>query len=214
VIISKTGSDYKPVPAGTYTACCIRVIDLGTQISSFNGKAQRKVLFTWEIPEVEVETDDGPMPALISTRYTASLHEKAALRKVLESWRGKAFTADELQGFDLKNILGASCLMGIIHNDSDGTTYANVSSVMALPKGMPKITPAHPLINFSLDEFNEGVFDMLSPKMQETIKESPEYKRATGQIVDDPSPHGGGGDGGFGMDPSDEIPFVSRFSIT
>jgi len=213
MIISNSGTDYKPVPAGTYAACCIRVIDLGTQVSAYNGKAQRKVLFTWEIPEVEVETDDGPMPALISNRYTASLHEKATLRAVLQSWRGKPFTKEELDGFDLKNIVGATCLLGVIHKESDGNTYANVSSIMALPKGMAKITPAHPLINFSLDEFNESILAMLSPKMQETIKDSPEYKRATGQIVDEPPTGGGGGDGFDNFEPDSEIPFLTRYSL-
>lgn len=201
MIISNSGTDYKPVPAGSYTAVCIRVIDLGTQISTYNQKAQRKVLFTWEIPEIEIETDNGPMPATISSRYTASLHEKAALRKVLESWRGRPFTADELTGFDLKNILGASCLMGVIHNENGGTTYANVSSVMALPKGMPKLTPQHTLINFSLDEFNEALFDSLSPRVKETIAQAPEYKLATGQEVETGDQHYSA------PDLDDEIPF-------
>ena len=121
MIISNSGTDYKPVPAGTYAACCIRVIDLGTQVSAYNGKAQRKVLFTWEIPEVEVETDDGPMPALISNRYTASLHEKATLRAVLQSWRGKPFTKEELDGYDLKKIVGATSLLGVIHKENFGS---------------------------------------------------------------------------------------------
>ena len=38
-------------------------------------------------------------PFLVRRRYTASLHEKSALRKDLESWRGRAFTNVELDGF-------------------------------------------------------------------------------------------------------------------
>jgi len=207
MIISKTGSDYKPVPAGTYIACCVRIVDLGTQISTYNGKAQRKVLFTWEIPEVEAETDDGPMPAMISTSYTASLHEKAALRKVLESWRGKPFTADELTGFDLKSVLGASCLMGVIHNEHEGTMYANVSSVMALPKGTAKVAPVHPLVNFSLDEFDEGVFEGLSPKLKEKISVTREYYRATGQEVLEDEPLANRPFAPDPVDLDDSIPF-------
>jgi len=38
---------------------------------------------------------------MISKRYTMSLGEQSTLRKDLESWRGKKFTPEELQGFDL-----------------------------------------------------------------------------------------------------------------
>ena len=36
--------------------------------------------------------------------YTLCLHERAALRKDLESWRGRKFTEQELDGFDLEKL--------------------------------------------------------------------------------------------------------------
>lgn len=204
--VSASGSDYKPVPEGTYVATCVRVIDLGTQVTTYKGadKTQHKVLVSWEVPEVRAEDRDGnDMPAMISTRYTASLHEKAALRRDLEAWRGRRFTDDELRGFDMKNILGQPCQVQILHTERDGTTYGNVSAIMALPKGMPKPAPEHSLINFSLEagEFSKEIYEMLSEKMQEQIAKSPEYKVATGQAI--PS-QGGGGDGDYA---GADIPF-------
>lgn len=211
MIISSSGSDFKPIDAGTYTAVCVRVIDLGTQTSAFNGKQQRKLLLSWEVPDVIVETkDNGPMPAMISSSYTASLNEKATLRGVLKSWRGRDFTADELKGFDLKNVLGAACLISVVHSE-DGQ-YANVEAVMALPKGAPKPKATHDLINFDLDAFDPATLDKLSPKLREKIMDSPEYKAATAGPED--SFRGGTADGFSGgaddyPDDRDPIPFIT-----
>lgn len=189
MIVSSTGGDFKPIPEGTYIALCVRVIDLGTQISSFQGadKLQRKVLIAWEVPDEMVEFDGEKRPALIMQRYTASLSDKATLRKHLEAWRGRRFTEEELRGFDLKNVLGKGCQIQVLH--SENGAYANVAAIMALPKGVPAPDPHHPLVHFSLDEgeFSEGIYDGLSDKLKAQIASSPEYKARTGQMPERPS---------------------------
>ncbi len=61
------------------------------------------------------------------------------MRKDLESWRGRKFTQQELQGFDVETIIGVPCLLNIIQEDKGGETYANVASIMRLPKGLPAL---------------------------------------------------------------------------
>lgn len=204
MIVSSSGGDFKPIPEGTYVATCVRVIDLGTQITTFKGadKLQRKVLIAWEVPDEIVEFDGEKRPALIMSRYTASLSDKANLRKHLEAWRGRRFTDDELRGFDLKNVLGKPCQIQVLHSE-DGA-YANVASIMALPKGSAPPEIHHPLVHFSLDdgEFSEGVYELLSEKLQQQIAQSPEYKARTGQAV-----QRGGPSEDFSADLDDEIPF-------
>ena len=56
-------------------------------------------------------------PAAISKEFTLSLHERANLRRVLISWRGRQFTAEELGGFELANVLGANAMLNVVHND-------------------------------------------------------------------------------------------------
>lgn len=144
--IIATGGDaksYAPAPEGVHQAVCADVIDLGMVLSSFvddktgQPKQQHKVNVVWQIGD---KRDDGKRHQLYK-RYTLSLHEKAALRHDLESWRGKAFTFDELAGFDVEKLIGANCLINVQHRKSkDGTrTYANVVAVMPLVKGMPKM---------------------------------------------------------------------------
>jgi hypothetical protein len=144
MIVSSSGGDFKPIPEGAYIATCVRLIDLGTQITTFQGadKLQRKVLIAWEVPDEMVEYDGETRPALIMQRYTASLSDKANLRQHLEAWRGRRFTDDELRGFDLKNVLGKPCQIQVLHSE-DGA-YANIAAIMALPKGLPAPDIYHP----------------------------------------------------------------------
>jgi hypothetical protein len=141
--IIATGGDSKtftPAPEGTHQAVCVDVIDKGMLPNKFKeGALQRKVDIAWEIDEVR---DDGKR-FVVYKRYTLSLNEKANLRHDLESWRGRAFTFDELAGFDVETVKAANCLVNIQHKKSqDGSrTYANVISIAPLIKGMKKIAP-------------------------------------------------------------------------
>jgi hypothetical protein len=138
-IMASAGPSFTPAPAGTHAAVCVDVVDLGVVETNWQGKVTRKhkVSIVWQIDE---DRDDGK-PFAVRKRYTLSLHEKAALRKDLESWRGRAFTEEELQGFDLENLLRIGCLLNIIHASKDGQTYSNVASIMKLPKGMQAPEP-------------------------------------------------------------------------
>lgn len=146
--IIATGSDTKtfaPAPEGVHQACCVDVIDLGLVETGFKDektgqpKWQHKINVVWQIADLR---DDGKRFQLYK-RYTLSLHEKAALRHDLESWRGKAFSFEELAGFDVEKLIKANCLINVQHRKSkDGTkTYANVVAVMPLVKGMAKMEP-------------------------------------------------------------------------
>ena len=171
-----TTDEYNPPEAGTFTARCASLIDLGTQATEWEGKAKtaHKVLLSFEITDSENRRADGS-PHLLSKRFTASLHAKAGLRKFLESWRGRPFTPEELAGFDLKNILGLHCLIGIVHETKGDKTYANISSVMKLPKGMPAGAAELDPVAFDLAAPNWQVFAGLSSRLQGQIAESPEY---------------------------------------
>lgn len=179
-ISASGGTDFEIHPAGVVAARCIRLIELGTQESEYLGQKKRakKVMLAFETSAMMTEGEFSGKPFLMTTRYTASLHEKAALRKILKGWRGRDFTDIELDGFDLKNVLGKNCMINVVHNDSGDKTYANIDSIMPLPAGMiaPKVNP---LVHFDLDEFDKDVFGALSKSLQETISKSPEYIKLT-----------------------------------
>jgi len=178
--IPKPQGNYKPVPQGNHIAVCYRVIDLGTQRSEFKGteKFLRKILISWEIPD---ELMDDGRPFTIGQRFTWSMHEKATLRHVLESWRGKAFTDEDFDGpnaFDIANVIGKGCMLNVVHSVNGEKTYANIKSVAKLPKGVEAPSPANPrnYVWLTKEEFAQKNFDDLSDSLKETIIQSPEFK--------------------------------------
>lgn len=171
MIVSETSTEFEKVSEGTHGAICCRLIDLGTQENGggFPGKS-RKILVGWEIPN---ETDSDGNSLQVASRYTLSLGEKANLRKDLESWRAKKFTADELKGFDLRALLGAPCLLTVVHSD-DGK-YANVQSVTKLPQGMAINPPRNEHEYFSWNSPDWDVFEGFSERLKERLEATPEY---------------------------------------
>jgi hypothetical protein len=179
------GGDFVQVPAGNHIAVCYRLIDLGTQFVEWKGvkKTQRKVLISWELPnELMPDGEYAGQPFTIGRRYTWSMSDKANLRHDLESWRGKSFTDDDFEGpnrFNAKNIIGKPCMLSIVQETKEGgSTYSNIKSVAAMPKGMTAPAPVNKPVYFSLerDLFDGVVLESLSDKLKAIIKETPEYK--------------------------------------
>jgi len=210
------GGDFTPPPAGTHLAVCYRLIDLGTQLQEYQGqtKTQRKIMLSWELSEERM--DDGK-PFMVSQRYTYSSHEKSTLRQHLEAWRGARFKDSDfgVGGFDIRNILGKGCLLSIIHTEKDGKTYANISSLSKLPKGMTAPSPENEIVYLSLEpgEFKREVFEALSEGVKNIIRKSPEFALVAGgarpAYDDAPLPDNYPGDNGGHHDASfdDPIPF-------
>lgn len=175
--------DFEQAPAGTHIARCVRLIDLGTQYGDYQGKptAARKIVVTWELPNaLMTEGEFAGKPFLVGKWYTASIGEKANLRKDLVNWRGREFTEEELKGFEVKKLLGVSCMLSLTPNEKG---KVRVTGVMKPPAG----TTCPPQINantyFSLerDEFSQAVFDGLSEYWQTEIKKSPEWADLQGK---------------------------------
>lgn len=185
-----TESNFAPVPAGTHLGICYRVIDLGTQSTTYKGESKQahKVLVSWEIPEEKME--DG-RPFMISQSYTWSMHEKATLRKSLEAWRGMAFTERDFgpTGFDIKNVLGKACTLSIVHTAKDGNTYANVSSIGKVMKGITVPPLVNPIVYLWLnsERWDAAAFSQLSANLQSKIMSSPEYIEMRNDIDRGPS---------------------------
>jgi len=172
-IVATTGTnEYPKVPTGVHNARCVRVIDLGTQRSDYGGNItfKRQVLIIWEVPDQI--TNDQPMT--ISKFYTLSLHEKANLGMDLTSWRGRPFTEQEKEGFDITKLIGVPCQINVMHNDSG---KEKVSSVMPLGKDTNIHEQYHESISFSIDDFQKGQreqFNKLSEGIRKMILRSKE----------------------------------------
>lgn len=176
IVNGSSASNIPPVPAGTHLAVCNMLVDLGEQYNERYGNSSRKVLIGWEIPEEKIELEDGPHSRTIRKQYTASLNEKSNLRKDLAAWRGRDFTPEELKAFDLHNIVGASCMINVIHTKKDDRSYANISAIMALPKGMGKGSLTEKPLVFDLDTASLDDVEELPNWIGDIIKKSSTYQ--------------------------------------
>lgn len=180
LIAASSGGTYTPAPVGNHLAICIRVIDIGTQVTPFKDeetgeqKSAHQVIVTWELCN-EMMPDGRPFT--VNKYYTCSLHEKATLRQHLDAWRGREFTDEELKGFHLKNILGKPCMVQVAHKSrTDGKVSANVAAVASVPKGMTIPAQVNPSVLFDLDEWNDALFASLGDHLKQTILKSNEAK--------------------------------------
>ena len=138
--VADNGGNFTPAPEGLFQAVCVDVIDIGIKDTTWGQK--HKVQLRWQLDQIDPEAKP-PKRFLVVKSYTASLNEKASLRKDLETWRAKKFTKEELEGFDLEVLLGINCQLQISHNVNDaGKTYANIGAIVPLGKGMTKLKPA------------------------------------------------------------------------
>lgn len=170
------GGDFKLLESGTHGAVCTWIVDLGPQEMEYQGEVSEKdrVRLRFEVPDERVSWKDGDGnehegPMVIWKEYTASLHEKATLRKHLEGWRGRGFTEEELAGFDLKNVLGKPCVISVVHKVSNnGKAYAQIDSISKVMKGMT-VEPEGDVKFFDFDDHTEAEYNDLPEWLREKI---------------------------------------------
>lgn len=129
------GNTFDPAPEGLHQAVCVDVV------------ADRKE-GQWgmrEIVRISFQTEGlnpkNGKPYLVVQTFGRNLSVKGRLRPFLKSWRGRDFTPQELEDFDLETLLGANAQLNILHETREGIRYANVAAVMPLPKGVSKLAP-------------------------------------------------------------------------
>ena len=191
------------IPAGSYPARLYLMVDLGHQYAKFQdrpGKWMHKIRLGWEIPELTFEAEDKETgekttkPRVIGKEYTLSYYKESHLKTDIQSWIGRALTADEQdKGYALDALMGAPCMISVVHadgHDKDGQprTYANVASVMACPRSVtvPELFNPYMLYDMTNDPDNK-VFDSLYPWLKERIKKAQEFQHEDGDMEAEPT---------------------------
>ena len=172
--------------AGATTGVLFSLVDLGTQKVTWDGEEKwtPKLRLAFELPDQVVEgevTENGKTtkvtkPMVVSIELTRSLGERATLRKMLEQWRGQAFTSKELASFSLKNLLGKACLLTLVHKTSQaGRQYCAIQGMAKLPKGMKAPTATqNGQVFYEIEQGTGGQFNELPEWLQEKIRASKE----------------------------------------
>lgn len=127
-------------PAGPLAVVCVDGVFLGKTVDQYPGnppKLVEKYALIYQVGEIHPETGRR---FELSREFTVSMHEKAALRKWLETWRNKKYTDDEARNVPLHKVVG-QCGMALVEHKTSksGNDYAKLASIMPLPKGMPPL---------------------------------------------------------------------------
>lgn len=159
--------------AGTYPAVVTRVVDLGTQVQRAfspdeSAKAKPKLWIQYE-----VFGDEGSQ--FIGKRYTASLFERATLRKDAAAILGDLGHPAKL---DANDLLGRACLVSVAIGNAG---YLDISGVMALPKAMPAPVASQGLSLYDITGRGCAIPADLPAWVAATIMASPEW---SGQPLD------------------------------
>lgn len=176
IIGQKAKPSVPPVNPGTYMAICVAIYELGEQQLSFKGKTRyaQQIQFVFEIPEERIEIDGEDKARQLSRTFTVSAGKKAGLRKFISSWQGKTFTDEEFKAFDTDTLLRKNAMIQVVLNDTG--EYANIDTIMSLPKGVKASKPEADPIIFKMDEWDDALFETLPDWVKEKLMNSTEYQ--------------------------------------
>lgn len=161
------------VPAGTHAARIYSIIDLGTHQVEYQGesRARRLVRIGWELLDEIITIGDEEKPMVIGKEFTFSLHEKAGLRKAIESMMGRPMKDSDVPTFDLECIIGLPVLLGVVNEQSAlGKNYAKITSYSPPMKSMKPRELSLAKQVFELHKDNYEAFKALPQWTKEKIK--------------------------------------------
>ena len=177
------GGPKQPViEVGTYPARLVRVIDLGLQAQQpYQGQEKppaHMVDFTYELLDVFMVDKDGnedeDKPRWISENF--AIHNPAAdLAKSTK--RVKALDPNNDHNFNLVDLVGATCMITIVHKEYKGNTYANVGGVTTMRAKDAEKAPElkNKPVTFTLDDPDMEVFNSFPEWLQDKIKSNLEF---------------------------------------
>ncbi len=121
------------------------------------------------------------LPMYVAKEFNHSLHENSALRPILESIRGKAFTDEELiTGVSLAKVAGVPCQIEIGHTK---TGKAKVVKVFGIAKGMTCPPAKHEVFAYEIENGLNDKFNKLPEWVQKKIVLAKEW--TFGKKIDD-----------------------------
>lgn len=178
------------IEIGTYPARLVRVIDLGLQTRNpYAGQEKPpayQVDLTYELLDVFMVDKDGnedeTKPRWVSE--TINLNNPNA-DLATSTKRAKALDPDDDHDFDLAAMVGAPCMVTIVHKESRGKTYANVGNITTMRAKDAAKAPE--LVNkpvvFDLDAPDMDVFKSFPQWIADKIKGNLEFNGSKLQLA-------------------------------
>jgi hypothetical protein len=182
------GDDFPKAPPGSHPAALVAIVDLGMQkVKKFKSEDYEyvhKIFLCWELlGEAIPGTNDR---FLIGRDYRLSYAQSAALRLMMEAWRGKDYADGEV--IDVGAVLGRKCYLNVKHkkSKSSGRDFPQIESVSQMPRKAAETAPdpQHKPISFELGEQDLyelpdwiGSYYHYGQSIREWVEGSKEWKR-------------------------------------
>lgn len=138
VVAKDAGGGFAPHSEGQFAMVCVDVVNLGINVEQYAGQEPHEAAKV-ALVFASGERQEDKTLTVVATEMTLSANEKANLRKFLESWRGKSYTADQVQaGLPISKLHTQPALISIEHvTTKRGRLFAKITSISPLPKAMP-----------------------------------------------------------------------------
>jgi len=137
-VAKDAGGGFAPHSEGQFAMACVDVVNLGVNVEQFPGQEPR------EVPKVALafasgERQEDKSLTIVTTEMTLSANEKANLRKFLESWRGRSYSAEQAEaGLPMSKLYGQVALISIEHVVTrKGRKFGKIKSISPLPPAVP-----------------------------------------------------------------------------
>jgi len=154
ILAKGTESKYKAHEEGQYVAQCVDTINLGEHVHSFAGDdsyIEQRCALVFRTGEKNSETGEY---IDVNKEFTVSMSDRSNLRKFLEQWRGKAYTADQIKtGVALDKLTGNHALLTIAQKPNKAGTriYSEITAQVGIPKMM--VSTVTNYTDYALAEF-------------------------------------------------------------
>jgi hypothetical protein len=141
-VAKDSGGGFAPHSEGQFAMLCVDVVNLGTNVEQYQDKPPRevaKVALVFASGERQAkEADKDESLALVTVEMALSASEKANLRKLLESWRGRPYTPEQVEaGLPVNKLYSQPALISIAHVlTKKNKKFAKIASIAPLPKAM------------------------------------------------------------------------------
>jgi hypothetical protein len=142
VTAKDSGALFAPHSEGQHAMLCVDIVNLGINVEQFGDQEPREVAKVALVFASGERQEDSSL-TLVTTEMTLSANEKANLRKFLESWRGRSYTAEQAEaGLPIAKLWGKEALVSVEHvTTRKGRKFAKIVGIAPLPKTMPGPKP-------------------------------------------------------------------------
>ncbi len=122
------------VSAGVKQAVLAEIYDLGEVETKFGIKDRCR--FIYETTELKPGTN---VPLTVMIDFNKSWSNRSNLWKHVEATLGRNLTTEEQVRFTAHKLVGVNNLLTIVHRESGGNVYANITNISPIMPGMTPI---------------------------------------------------------------------------